>query len=113
MLPKSKRLTTEDFKVLRGGRVLHTLHLLVRLFPAAKGTNLSVHGCKAAVIVAGSSYKKAVDRNLLRRRLYSIIERNADLLPHASLTIICKKGALEASFSELQREFQAILPKKA
>ncbi len=103
MLPKSRRLTTEDFKHLRQGRVTHTPHFLLRLFPVSP-TGLSQAG-KAAVVVSASTYKKAVDRNLLRRRMYHVIEAHHSLLQGHTLTLTLKKGALDASFRELEQEF--------
>ncbi len=106
MLPKSKRLTTEDFKTLKGGRTTHTPHLILRLSPAPEGVG------KFAVVVSSSNYKRAVDRNLLRRRLYSLIKRLLPLLPKGILTVTCKKGALLATFSELENEVHSLCAKK-
>ena len=107
MLPKAQRLTTEDFKKIRGGKTVHTPHLIFRLTSVPKGTE------KSAVIVSSSSYKKAVDRNLLRRRLYSIIAENFSLRTGFTLTVTCKKGARAVPFADLQKEFTAALTKRA
>lgn len=101
MLPKSKRLKTAGFKSMRRGQTINAPHFLLRLFPAAKGEG------KAAVIVSASAYKKAVDRNLLRRRMYHIIRANASALQAQVLTVTMKKSALNAAFSDLEREFIA------
>lgn len=103
MLPKSRRLTTVDFKNLRRGKAINTPHFLLRLFPAAKGEE------KAAVIVSAAAFKKAVHRNLLRRRMYHIIEAHLPLLQGSTLTVTLKKGTLGISFKELEREFFAAL----
>lgn len=98
MLPKLKRLKTEDFKVSLKTDVIHAPHFLLRL------SNGEIHG-KAAVIVSSSTYKRAVDRNLLRRRVYDIIGKHYPLLNERTLKVILKKGALAASFRELEQEF--------
>lgn len=103
MLPKSRRFKTEDFKVFRGTRVLHTPNLLLRL-----GISSEKNG-KAAVIVSSATYKKAVDRNLLRRRVYSVLEKHPLLLFGRMVTATVKKGALKASYTTLEKELQGAL----
>ncbi len=105
MLPKSKRLTTEDFKNIRGGKTIHTPHLMFRLTPVPKGRE------KFAVIVSSSSYKRAVDRNLLRRRVYSALAKRLPALQGNTVTVTCKKGALTATFAELEGELHSALLK--
>lgn len=106
MLPKSKRLTTEDFKKIRGGKTVHTPHLILRLTSVPKETE------KSAVIVSSASYKRAVDRNLLRRRLYSIIAKHLLLRSGFNLTITVKKGALTVPYGALQGEVETALAKR-
>lgn len=99
MLPKSKRLTAADFKSLRRGRTINAPHFLLRLFPAKKGEE------KAAVIVSASAYKNAVDRNLLRRRMYHIIRAHPFALHEQVFTVTMKKGARDVPFKKLEEEF--------
>lgn len=108
MLPKSRRLQTGDFKNLPQARIIHAPHLLLRLFPA-----LPITKGKAAVIVSASTYKKAVDRNLLRRRMYHIIGKHQVLLHGRILTVTLKKGALAAAFKELEEEFLTAIKQQA
>ena len=105
MLPKSKRLTTEDFKKIKGGKVLHTTHLILRLSVCSKGSE------KSAVVISSANYKRAVDRNLLRRRLYTIIETHLALRVGVHLTVTIKKDALANSYSTLEKEFETALIK--
>ena len=102
MLPKARRLTTRDFKSLRRGRTVNTAHLALRVFPAGAGG-------KVSVVVSSSSYKRAVDRNLLRRRLYAIIEAHATKLQGRTLIVTARKGALGIPFSALKEEFLGAL----
>jgi|SRR3989344_5310351 len=98
MLPKFRRLKTEDFKDMHKMRAVNAPHFLLRM---SVGGN---HG-KVAVIVSSSNYKRAVDRNLLRRRMYHIIEKHYSKLHGKTVTVTIKKGALKASFGELEQEF--------
>lgn len=103
MLPKSRRLTTEDFKYIRQSAttsrasVVGTPHLLLRFLKVPAGKE------KYAVIVGASAYKKAVSRNLLRRRIYHIIGKHPFPL-QKTLIITLKKGALGMTFKELEQE---------
>ncbi len=105
MLPKAKRLTTEDFKKIRGGKTLHTPHLILRLTQVPSGLE------RFAVIVSSSSYKRAVDRNLLRRRVYSGLRKISARMNGYLVTVTCKKGALTATFAELEKELASTLLK--
>src|SRR3989344_8768668 len=104
MLPKSRRLKTEDFKNFRQftttprTQVVNAPHLLLRFFRVPPGKE------KFAVIVSASTYKKAVERNLLRRRIYHIIAKHP-FQPQKTLTVTVKKGALGVALKELEQEF--------
>lgn len=111
MLPKSQRLHTEDFKDLRKARTVHAQHLFIRV-AALSGNGTSSPAGRSAVIVAASTYKKAVDRNLLRRRMYHVIAKHPDVLRGESFTVTLKKGALECTSGELEREFLQALSAK-
>lgn len=69
-------------------------------------TNPSGFQKKPLIVVVGKAVtKKAVDRNLVKRRISSIAR---PLLKKAPLeaTIIARAGAAKASFSELKDEIQ-------
>ena len=97
MLPKRNRFTTEDFKTMRTTRTLHAPHLFVRIAATSPKKG------KAAVIVSSATYKKAVERNLLRRRIYHVIRKHP-LLMESAFTVTVKKGARELPFAELESE---------
>ena len=97
MLPKAKRLTTKDFKQFQRTFFVHTPRLTLRCIRVPVGKE------KFAVIVSASTYKKAVDRNLLRRRMYHIIAKHP-FQPQKTLTVTLKKGALDITFKELEQE---------
>src|SRR3989338_2948304 len=98
MLPKAKRFTTEDFKKMRKMQTLHAPHFFIRYAPVPAGSE------KTAVIVSSGTYKRAVDRNLLRRRMYSLAAKHSTHLGGKALTVTLKKGALDVSFTELEKE---------
>lgn len=66
MLKKKERLTASEFdRFFSSGRRRHTDFLTMIYSP-----HPSFHG---AVVVGKKVFKRAVDRNLLRRRLYNIM----------------------------------------
>lgn len=79
---------------------------MLRLASGSKGLE------KFAIIVSSASYKRAVDRNLLRRRLYAIVEKSLSLVPGLYLTVTLKKGALAVTYSTLQKELEVALAKR-
>src|SRR3989338_4589535 len=97
MLPKSRRLKTKDFKNMRRASSVSAPHMMLRFVKVPTGKE------KYAVIVSASAYKKAVSRNLLRRRIYHIIGKHP-FPPQNTLTVTIKKGALDLTFKELEQE---------
>jgi len=91
---------------MRAARTAHAQHLFVRV---SAGDSFSTKKGKAAVIVSSSFYKKAVDRNLLRRRVYHIIAKHPTILL-GLFTVTLKKGALALSSAELEKELLTCLP---
>ncbi len=68
MLKKSHRLTRQQFsEYFTAGRRIHTPHFTIITAPADQ-----FHG---AVVVGKKVYKKAVDRNRCRRRVYGTLYR--------------------------------------
>ena len=104
MLPKQRRLSTEDFKELKRSFVLHTPHFLVRLAPKTGAS-------KAAAIVSTAISKRAVVRNRLRRRIYAVLQ-GIDC-PQGYLTITAKRGAAELDYGVVKAELTAQLQKYA
>lgn len=99
MLPKAKRLTTEDFKQFRRTSITHTAYFLFRFRRVPAGAE------QFAVVVPSVAYKKAVSRNLLRRRMYHLMRAHQSGLLGLSLAVTIKKGARELPFKTLEREF--------
>ncbi len=114
MLPKTKRLTTHVLKdVLLKGKLYHGEHFLLR-YKAVPLTEVS----KYAVIVPKKLAPTAVARNLYRRRVYSILQKDESSLPeHCYIAIMMKKGAEKLNFDAIEQElttlFKNLFPKSA
>ncbi|MFH1367470.1 MAG: ribonuclease P protein component [Patescibacteria group bacterium] len=98
----------QDFqKIYRRGDYFFSPHLIIRFLPNSK--NLS----RFAFVVSAKVAPKAVDRNLVKRRLSEIIRLNLDhLAVGLDLIIIAKKSLLTQEFAN-QKENLIILLKKA
>lgn len=104
MLPKSKRLKTSDFKDFRGSRTLHSPHFILRLKEGSPPPRI-------AAVVSNAVAKKAVDRNRLRRRVYTLLRNHQPPLKAGLLTITAKKGATGLTFEQLRQEINIALAK--
>ena len=97
MLKKQERLTKKEFdKYFKIGRRIHHPLLQLIYHPSDE-----FHG---ATVVGKKLYKRAVDRNLYRRRLYNIIYK---LKQAGGITgiyiLILKAPAKGTSYQELQQ----------
>jgi ribonuclease P protein component len=96
MLQKKERLTKKEFdRFFSSGRRYHSI-----FFTLVYSQDNDFH---AAVVVGKKIYKKAVDRNRLRRRLYHIVYRLSRAKDMRGVYIILTKpAAKEAEFSDLR-----------
>ena len=62
------------------------------------------------VVVGSRVSKKAVERNLIKRRIRAIL-REISTAPPGRITIISKSESVKAKFTELKKEIQFILGK--
>lgn len=97
MLPKSKRLTKQDFSIARPkvffrGELFDTAYLLL---PTQK----------FACVTAKKTLKRAVDRNLVKRRLLSLVGKNLPPLKY-SVIIYPKKPSLTSSYQQLEEQIK-------
>jgi ribonuclease P protein component len=99
MLPKSERLTKEDFKTLKTKIVYRGIFIDV----AKTSHKEALFAC----IVSKKTLKKAVDRNKVRRRIYSLLKEK-DLDPTLSLIVYPKKESLIVPFIQLKEELQKV-----
>lgn len=111
MLKKSFKLKSKDKLisfVLKKGKELKNKHFTIRFLEAENNkTN------KYAIIIGNKISKKAVERNLLRRRIFNIIKNNNQMETDSSknIVILPRKSVLEFSFNELEDSLIPLLNK--
>lgn len=103
MLPRQNRLRHEEFKgVTYTNRREHSTHLILAYSETA-------HDFKAVVIVSKKVFKKAVDRNKVRRGLYGILAQNKAALQQGVYIVRVKTSAQYTSSTQLQQELQQLI----
>lgn len=104
MLPKRRRIPRSDFPAdFRGAIVLHGEYLTLRTVPSPRAT-----AARVSVVVSKKASRRAVDRHLVKRRVYDIAARTKNLSP-ASYVFFAKAGAHEISFTALHDEAAELL----
>jgi ribonuclease P protein component len=104
MLKKADRLTTQEVTALSQGKSVFGTLLSLRFRPADKA--------KFAVAVSKKVSNRAVDRNALRRKVYSIlVDSRKTLIQKAFVMIIPKKEALKAPSADVQKDINSTLAK--
>ncbi len=102
MIKKAFRLPKNEIKFLqKKGDLSHSLFFIVKE-KENQGKN-----SKIAVVVSKKISKKAVIRNLIRRRTYEafrIILKEENLNPKKDFIFIAKKGILEKDFWEIKKD---------
>ncbi|OGG41462.1 ribonuclease P protein component [Candidatus Kaiserbacteria bacterium RIFCSPHIGHO2_01_FULL_46_22] len=103
MLNKKERLTKKEFdRFFSSGRRFHS-----PLFTLIHSQETSFHG---AVVVGKKVFKRAVDRNRLRRRLYNILYRLSRESEQSGVYIILTKPqAGMVSFDELKKALESLV----
>jgi ribonuclease P protein component len=99
MLPKSKRLTKEDFTATRPKIVFRG-----ELFDIAV---VSLPSQKFGCVISKKTLKKAVERNLVKRRIFAILE-TINLEVNSSFIIYPKKTSLTAPYSHLKNTLEQV-----
>lgn len=103
MPPKQSRLTREAFQsVWNMGKKTHTpLFTLVKQASYDENSHFSV-------VVSKKVCSNAVDRNLLRRKIYPILTKNL-LKSKVSVILVTKKGIEKLESKEIEENIQALL----
>jgi len=103
MLAKKERLSKKEFDyVFKNGRRVHTPTLQLIYLPDG-----DFHG---AVVVGKKVYKKAVDRNRLRRRLYGALYRyHKQNTLSGTYILVAKPSLREASKENFSATVEAAL----
>lgn len=110
MLPSRKRVTTERFKeAFKKGRVYTTPLFSVRMYE-----DPTLPSPLFSFVVPKSVHKKAVQRNLLRKRAYSAVQKHIGALKGKSFILIgvFKKEAKYASFEAIEVSLSSFLREK-
>lgn len=97
MLPKSKRFTKEDFEGKRPKVFFRGEYLDIAA--------LTLPSQKFACVTAKKTFKRAVDRNLIKRRIFNLIK---DIKPNFLYSVVFypKKGSVTIPFSQLHNEIK-------
>jgi ribonuclease P protein component len=93
MLPKSKRLTKQDFTITRP-KIFFRGELFDLAFCVLTTQKV---GC----VISKKTLKKATDRNFVRRRFYSLF-LDIKVPKNYSIIVYPKKNSLTYSYKELQ-----------
>ena len=105
MISKGKRLNRDLFKNLQGSRrFFHSEHFTLRTADSPAGTRVGVSVSKKVA-------KKAVMRNRIRRRAYSVIRDFLPNLPKSLFLIVAKPGAEMLKCEALRSELAELLKK--
>lgn len=110
MLPKSRRLRlTRDFeRVFAKGKALYGHYFKIRLNPSSRSLS------RFAVVVSSKVHKRAVVRNRIRRRAWSVLANIHLLTPASSdIAIIALPPAASADFTEIAKEITQLLTKRS
>lgn len=101
MLKKYFRITeNKDFQtILKNGRFVQNRYFLLKY-----GQN-ALKSSRFGFIVSVKTLKRAVDRNLIKRRFREIIRLNFnDIKEGYDVVFIIRKQALDLKYAELQKE---------
>lgn len=107
MLPKSQRVKRALFVgVFNTGKSFFAPHITLRVISVAETTS------KFSLVVSKAVAKRAVKRNLLRRRGYSAIAKlKKNILPGCVCVFFFKKGAGILSYTTISSEITELLEK--
>lgn len=96
MLPRSERLSRSDFELLkkRGARIHTELFTLSYVFTPTLGVG---------VVVSKKVARRAVDRNMMRRRVYAVFRDIKHDLKTAYIVVFIKKEGAKTTYSYLKK----------
>ncbi|MDQ3076611.1 MAG: ribonuclease P protein component [bacterium] len=108
MLPHNRRVSTALFdEIMKSGTTYHSDHISLRIHRIT-AQNLS----RFSVVVSKKVENKAVSRNVLKRRLYSVLSMSLSSIPpgYAGILFI-KKGFSSLSVDYIKKELAIIIEK--
>jgi ribonuclease P protein component len=95
MLAKRYHLPIQNF-LGKKGRVIKTPYFLLKIFPAEQLSS------RFGIVISRKVFKKAVDRNRLKRRIFNFLREIKDKLPLADYLIIVSPAAAQLNNFELR-----------
>jgi ribonuclease P protein component len=109
MLPKNRRIPRKIFPTSIKGSLFYTSKSLsLKVYKSTDSTKES----RISFVTSQKTSKKATERNLLRRRGYSVVNSLLTQIKPAYLLIFSvKKEALELSFEQFKAEIEDLLKK--
>lgn len=103
MFKKSSRLNTSDFKeVFNFGKTIKTPFSLIK----TKQNNLK--NSRYAVVVSKKLFKKAVERNHLKRRFLNALQENNQIFPVSDYIFILNSSVKDIQYKDLLTYLQEI-----
>ncbi len=107
MIPKKNRLKRSSVKyTLKKGQKVSSEFFIIKYLKAKSPEN------RFSVSVSLKTAPKAVDRNKLRRKIYSIIKKlDLDFPSKLNMVIIVKKSAAELTYEALNEKIKDIIKK--
>ena len=110
MLPRSKRLTTALFtEVMTQGKILHSPFFTIRLMKTA---TTSLKETRFSVVVSKKIVKTAVERNKIRRRVYSIVRASiGKISPGFHIVLLAKQPLLKAKIQDIATDLSTLFVK--
>lgn|SRR5574343_624259 len=108
MLPKSKRLNTELFgDIIKKGQSFHCPFLILR---AVKSDESS----RFAITVPKKVAKTAIERNRIRKQIYTIIKDfEGRIMVKVNVVLIAKAGLEKLSYQDISKEINNIFVKSS
>ncbi|MBU4479844.1 ribonuclease P protein component [Patescibacteria group bacterium] len=109
MLPKKQKVNKKLFdEVFKTGKSYHSDFLFLKLLKLEDPKEKS----HFAVVVSKKISKKAVERNLIKRRIFAVLKENKDQIKTGfAVVFFVKKGTEKMSFEEYKKETINLLEK--
>ena len=114
MLPKNRRINKRYFtEILPKSVYFRSKNFSLKVSPLSSVLDLARNKeSQFAFVVSGKMFKKAVDRNLIKRRLRAIVSKNLKEIKDGYFFIfISQKTILDLKFKELEQEVLFLLKK--
>ncbi len=116
MLSRKNKIKKEEIpQITRFGRIFYGNFVTLRIkdFVFEK-ENPFLPQNQASVVISKTSIKKATERNLWKRRVYSVIQKS-EILKNKNLKIIVfiKKEIKNAGFSDIKNDLENLFSKLA